>query len=564
MGRPPREPDEVEHDPEYEAALARYVAANPLSPQAQDWRQLEGSPAGAAGPADVGGIKVSRAPRPMGNAASMVDQLAAGAAPAPTPEGEALFADLQSAGRASKPPEPSLVDRLASGAAELFTSPGLLQAFRNEPRTERTPLQALSDKVEDWRNPLPEGELPLPGAPPAPQLPPEAPPKRAPRVQVGYAAETPERRTAVAGTADPGPLPRQHPAVAKALESIRGAPAAAEQGDTDLDAALRQSADRRLLAGLTRAGGAAIGRGKGEAYDNLDEQADRPLAELQMRRADATAGEARAAAAAEKDPASPQSQQARALLQRMAPELAKDPAFANLSAERAKALFPWLKELGDREAQSAALKAKSEEARLGRENAVNVANIRARGKGGGPGGLKRVDLERFTQKAAQETEGFADMQGDLGVVLKAAEKEDVAGVGPGAGFIPDILTSKEGTENRRAARRLVENLLKAQSGLAASDREQVRKLASTSLSDRASDADWRAGARELAKFVRRAMQSREAAFPPEAIQLLQQRGGTTSRDIPTGAPGPGGGAPGWSDADEKRLQELEAKARAGR
>lgn len=499
--------------------------------------------------------------------AAMVDGLAMGATPptpstpTPTPEGEALFADLQAAGRARNETvpvaaEPALPEghwmrragaAIGRGAASLGRS---LVGFADDPDRKEWWDAPGSMSPAPPAAPPPTGSLspPAPSMRPVPNLPPLPAPKRrggTPRMEL----EAPPNFTMqVPPTpfADEGPLPADHPAVAKALEAAQP-----RQGMPDLDSALQAGADRRLLAGLVRAGGTAIGRGRGPGYDALDAEADRPLAELALRRGEVQRVKSEEQAASDADPNSSQSAMARALVARTLPGVEREPWFAGASYARL-ASGPLAKLLD--------MNADIQKARIDAQARVDAVRAK-RGSAGGKGGLKQADLERFSQKAAKDLAGFADMSGDLGTVLGAAESADVAGIGPGAGLLPDVLTSGEGTENRRAARRLVENLLKAQSGLAASDREQVRKLASTSLSERASDADWRAGARELAVFVQRAMRSREAAYPPAVIDMLEERGGTTSRDIPTGAPAGRGGAPAASTGVRKQYSPSRNQTR---
>lgn len=553
--------EDPERDPEYERALEHFYAVNVDAPGAAEYRAA-GAP---ARPADVGGIRV----RPAAMLADMAtganghgstpeqDQASRSAAimeaarlgaditplttqrgpgarqpptrMTPTPAGEALYADLQQAAAQTPDEPPALPEshwmrRIGSAVGEGAKSLG------------RSVLGAIDDPTrhEWWDAPgsmTPEMPLPVP-----PERPPEPAPAAVPArmladvsgarptprtLRVGRAVETTTPNVVrIASAAPPvpsGDITSDHPAVRRIVEEATSrtqvAPDTATAGRSELEAALQDSSQRRLLARLTRAGAAAVGGGRGPAYDALAAEADRPLQELALRRADVVQQQGRAAQAADADPASPQSQMARSLASRLAPGIENEPWFrkASYSSLSRGPLGKMLEQAGD----------------------IQRERVRAQAKRGtgGMGGLKRAELERFTQKAAKETQGFADMQADLGTVLQAAQSPDVEGIGPGAGLLPDMLTSAQGTENRRAARRLVENLLRAQSGLAASDREQVRKLASTSLSDRASDADWIAGAKELARFAQKGMRTREAAFPPEAIDLLEQRGGTTSRNI---------------------------------
>jgi len=404
-----------ETDPELGDALQRFYAANP---------------------ADVAGVTVRRSPP------------AAGGAPPPmTAPAAALQSMADGAGPAAPPEEPSLLDRAARWGAETFTAPGLLQAWRDEPRTERTPLQSLSDKVEDVRNPLPDASMPtLAPAPPA-QVPRGLEP---PSVRVGKAAHVDVPNTAVAQSMDRGPLPADHPAVVKGLESARSnVKAAPDAAGSDLDAALRQSADRRLVAGMTRAGGAMVGRGQGAGYDRLDEEADRPLQELQLRRADAEQGKARALAAQETDPNSPQSQQVRAMLTRMAPELGKDPAFAGLTAARAKEVFPWAKEL---------FEASSKRELEGMKIKGEIDKVKAKhAGGGGAAGLSKEAAKELAvlQRSWDPSGPRSGERGKNQARVNAAGRIEALASGPG-GQVAD-LNPQQMTELARQLDTLLSN-----------------------------------------------------------------------------------------------------------
>jgi len=293
--------DEVEHDPEYEAALRAYVAAHPADvpnvtvrksappPMAAPVAALQSMSDGAAPNRRITGPTLTLGPN---GSVGSYDVRGEDMTPPPTPEGEAMFRDIQEAARAS---QPSLADRAGEALNHAVTAPGLLQAMQGAPRTDRTPLQRLSDTVDDIRNPLPDAKMPdLPTA--APASVPELEPKPT-RVEIGHAVHVGVPNTAVARSAltapiapgegrapPPGtPAPAQDP-VRRALTAL-ALSADPSQGQGDLDAALQAASGRRLVAGLARAGGAMVGRGQGAGYDNLDREADRPVEEFQARQA---------------------------------------------------------------------------------------------------------------------------------------------------------------------------------------------------------------------------------------------------------------------------------------
>lgn len=146
---------------------------------------------------------------------------------------------------------------------------------------------------------------------------------------------------------------------------------------------------------------------------------------------------------------------------------------------------------------------------------------------------KRKSLDTDTQKAGKELQDLGGMQNDLRTLLAATSKNDVPGVGPVAGLVPDLLMTEDGTEVRRAANRSLNALLRAQSGLTVSDQEALRTMAATKLSQRATNAQFIEGVKELAQYVQLAMRNKQAGFRPEVIEEYRSRGGTTSQEMPT-------------------------------
>jgi hypothetical protein len=143
-----------------------------------------------------------------------------------------------------------------------------------------------------------------------------------------------------------------------------------------------------------------------------------------------------------------------------------------------------------------------------------------------------IHKDRVQERLGKDLQDFAGMKDDLDTLLRATRTEDVAGIGPLAGFVPDFMTSSEGAETRRAASRLLIQILKAQSGATVSDRETARTLGATKLSQRSTNDQFREGVRELAEITKRTMRQREAKYrDPNVVRRYAESGGITSHNL---------------------------------
>jgi hypothetical protein len=285
------------------------------------------------------------------------------------------------------PPDPmdDLPDRPSPGQAFAPT--------RTPGETQQAPaaLQELWGRITNPQGmtaPLPAGSAPPPEPPPAApsaralaEVPGSRPAPR-PRPQLEKAVEVTTPNAVRVQSAGIGPGAAAVPPPSAAPRPVDGVPpealAAARQvlGMDPLDSALKASADNRLIAGLTRAGAMAIGRGTGAAYDALDANADRPLEEFGLRKAESAEAQAKQAQAADADPNSPQSQQARATLGAVLPGFAE--RFPSMSAAQIKSNFPMFKELIERETGLQRIRAEGAETRR-----TQAEKARGGGAGGG-------------------------------------------------------------------------------------------------------------------------------------------------------------------------------------
>lgn len=542
----PIDPDyDPEKDPDYEAALARYVEANPDSPEAGRWAALgRGGGAGKV-PSAVASMAMGasapvkakpslmealRTPSPLetraldaiyGPVPTSKDQLTDeeldaavqrqlgpkenwNKPPAPTPEGEALYADLEAAGHEARDAE-------------------------NDP-------------------PLPDVSLPLPGEPPEAHAPAPSVDVKSLPIQVerrtplppdawrvGRAATVSDTNRAVAESAAPGsgtaPPP---PTPADGVPPAALAEARKVMGMSPLDGALRASSGNRLIAALTRAGGTAIGRGQGAGYDALDANADAPMREYGLRQQETEKQRAMDARAGDADPASAQSRSAWAMMEELIPGVSAKVPAEGRSAARAKELFPWAKEVLDRDAQRASLTSKGEEARLGRENALKVAAIRARGKGGGKGGMtpaQELQREKFDQslreKASKDSVEGSELSDTLGRLEGALAKgDDMPGVGRFMGRAAAWgLGSDEDIQVRTDLAKLGNIILHARSGSAVTPSEQERAEIESGTAPGASVQKVQIAGKAAVAVMRKAEANLRAKYPGRTWETIGTEGG---------------------------------------
>jgi hypothetical protein len=571
--------DDEEQNPDLESAIAAYVASNPDSPEAERWRALEarGTPPAMAKPAAaLASMATGAAPkRIVGPTLTLAPGMSVGtydaasaasgptpeetqaAIPPPTPEGEAMLADLQAAGRASQEPptEPALPEghwmrrggqAIASGMTNLARSVGGATArLLDDP-----------ERQEWWdapgsNSPEPAETSPAPAPrPPAPVLSGDvraaAPVATPPRAAAHRLAARPRSvslpttpapdfvmqvpPTPFADEGEPAAPPGGTPPV------VSAGPSSPPARPDPLDLAMKAAGQSRLIAALTRAGGTAIGRGTGPGYDALDANADRPMAELQMEQADA-------AKKAESDPNSPQSRAAWAVVEQLLPGGAKVPPEGR-SAAQAKAMFPMFQEIIDREMAREQMRARSEEGRLNRAHEARLAGMR---RGAGLGGAREADV----QKLGKDTEGLAQVQNDLALLEKTISGTgDIPGAGVWDSKKPAFMQSGDDINIRQAAVRVAARLLHEQSGASVTPSEAERFMEGRGLGPGATEDQFRAGIQALASELRAALRAKAAKYRPEVVQTLQRRGGV----VDLGAPPPAAGAPETRTVGGKRYE----------
>lgn len=106
---------------------------------------------------------------------------------------------------------------------------------------------------------------------------------------------------------------------------------------------------------------------------------------------------------------------------------------------------------------------------------------------------------------------------------------------PGTGFAswatPDFLQSNEASAVQQSARGLVADLIKLQSGAAATDVEVEKKLKEMGMTNLSKPETFRRGLRNVTEQLEKTLKNKEAGIRPEAKALYRERGGLTSEDI---------------------------------
>lgn len=104
---------------------------------------------------------------------------------------------------------------------------------------------------------------------------------------------------------------------------------------------------------------------------------------------------------------------------------------------------------------------------------------------------------------------------------------DVPGAGPGKFLIPDVMLSNEASEVQQNARGLMADLIKLQSGTAASDQEVARKMKERGMGPGSKPETFRSGLRLLRDELVTAVKNKQAGFRPEVIEKYKSREGLT-------------------------------------
>jgi hypothetical protein len=164
-----------------------------------------------------------------------------------------------------------------------------------------------------------------------------------------------------------------------------------------------------------------------------------------------------------------------------------------------------------------------------REGARNRAVDRERLSVGKEGAALEKDVGELTKRL----EGLPAMKNDLGILVKAAEQDDIPGIGLIDSRTPDALSSNDAISVRQAAKGVLRVLIKEQSGSAASDKEVDAKMEELGMGKGATEDSFRQGLQRLIGNVRDSARSKEAGVRPAAVDEARRRGAVTSGDLPS-------------------------------
>ncbi len=196
--------------------------------------------------------------------------------------------------------------------------------------------------------------------------------------------------------------------------------------------------------------------------------------------------------------------------------------------------------------------------------------VRLAPQGSFPGagsGLKPQQFEQDVQAFGKDVEPLAKAGPDIATLRSATVPEDVAGFGPVAGRVPNVLMTSEGVGNRQAAGRLMASIIQATSGQAASEKEVDRLLEANGMGRTATTDQLRLGIGKLEEQYQNLLRQREAKYHPDVVKTYGERGGYTStpRAAPPAAPDQDSQAKAWAEANPgdpraaKILERLKAK-----
>jgi hypothetical protein len=169
-------------------------------------------------------------------------------------------------------------------------------------------------------------------------------------------------------------------------------------------------------------------------------------------------------------------------------------------------------------------------------------------------------LESRVERYADDMEPLRSMKHELDyldtVIPRRADdktfSDEVPGIGPVEGLVPDIFTSDDGSRIRAAGQKLVNDIMRTQSGQAVSKTEEFRNLRALLLRPNVRESQYLIGLnrlRELAHFVAK---QEQAKFPPEVPERYKSRGGIVAEDFD---PSSSEGAPvGGSLEDELDME----------
>lgn len=179
--------------------------------------------------------------------------------------------------------------------------------------------------------------------------------------------------------------------------------------------------------------------------------------------------------------------------------------------------------------------------------------------------------ERKNEKLNRDTQELSERLNKAGLDELASVSEQIRSLFdlegnadiPGAGMTaaaPDYLISKQGQDVRQAVAALKNIILRARSGGAVTPQEEKRFLEEIGIGATRSDAQLRAGIKNVLNRLQAKQQNILAGFGDEAKQKYLDRGGRLEKILPSP---PTKEDAKWTEDKERRYQELKAKQQAG-
>lgn len=157
-------------------------------------------------------------------------------------------------------------------------------------------------------------------------------------------------------------------------------------------------------------------------------------------------------------------------------------------------------------------------------------------------GLEQKEAARLDKDVQALEKRIGDMAPGIAKKLQNIEElipggiegdttQEVPGAGVGKFLIPDWALSEQASEVQQNARGLAADLIKLQSGTAASDKEVDRKLKELGMAPGSKSSTFRSGLKRLKSQFVEELKNKEAGFRPEAKEIYRQRGGLTHESI---------------------------------
>lgn len=146
-----------------------------------------------------------------------------------------------------------------------------------------------------------------------------------------------------------------------------------------------------------------------------------------------------------------------------------------------------------------------------------------------------TDVQKLEKRIGDLTPGIITKLKNLEKIvpggIEGSEDIDVPGVGPAMFAVPDIALGSEASDIQSNARGLASDLIKLQSGTAASDQEVSRKMKELGMSPGSKVSTFRSGLKRLKNQIKIELKNKESGFRPEVKETYKTRGGLTHESI---------------------------------